>query len=114
MASHNLTISFKSNFCYDSMRPEKVFSWRAQLPPPFDQFRPKVKRRGSAARLEEPIDTDNGPGSIRKNTCRERANSAPGAVDQADRRMGWLRFIDAQHTIVRKVRSDAAVEKLKR
>jgi hypothetical protein len=96
------------------MRPEKVFSWREQLPPPFDKPTPVLKRRASAARLEVPFIPDSGVEDLRKIICQRRRNSAPGALDQTDRRVAWLRFIRSQYKTIQREKSTLAIEKLKR
>ena len=96
------------------MRPEKVSSWREQLPPPFDKPTPVLKRRASAARLEVPFIPDNGADDLRKTICRRRRNSAPGALDQTDRMVTWIRFIRGQYNAIQWERSTLAIEKLKR
>ena len=96
------------------MRPEKVFSWRERLPLPFDKPSPPLKRRGSAAQLEACVDPDNGLAAFSRTICRKRRNSAPDAMDQADRRVNWLRFIHDQHTKIRREKSQVAIEKLRR
>ncbi|KAI9708775.1 MAG: hypothetical protein M1820_003730 [Bogoriella megaspora] len=96
------------------MRPEKVSSWREQLPPPFDKSSPPLKRRGSTAQLGTSLDPDGGLAAINSITCRKRRNSAPGAVDQVDRSVNWLRFIHHKHAELRRKKSELAIEKLRR
>jgi hypothetical protein len=91
------------------MRPEKVFGWREQLPPPFDQLRPTITRRDSIARVQGTSD--------RWAECkvrRRRSESASGAVDQADRSVNWLKFFHASHAKTQQDKSDIAIEKLRR
>lgn len=96
------------------MRPEKVFDWREQLPPPFDKSSPPLKRCGSAARLEASVDPSNGLIPFDRTICRKRRDSAPDAVNQVDRSLNWLRFIHDQHTRIRREKSESAIVKLKR
>ena len=78
------------------MRPEKVYAWRQQLPPPFDQSRPVIQRRGSLARLEGSWNLRCGRTSAAQDDGRKRRDSAPGADNQADRKLSWLRFKRAE------------------
>jgi hypothetical protein len=54
------------------MRPEKVSSWREQLPPPFNKPRPVIRRRASVDDLtksgEELEDSDSGAKGRRRNS----------------------------------------------
>jgi len=93
------------------MRPEKVFSWREQLPPPFNKPSRVIKRRASVNDL-----TKSGDGLEDSNsgTRQKRRNSTYGALDRADRRVNWLRFIHDQYRKRRCEDSSLAVEKLRR
>lgn len=92
-----------------SMRPEKVFGWREQLPPPFDQLRPTITRRDSIAYVKG---TPNSWAECK--VRRRRSESAHGAVDQADRSVTWLKYIHASHAEIQQEKSDLAVQKLRR
>ena len=96
------------------MRPEKVSSWREQLPPPFDKPGPIQKRRASAARLEELRASAGAAEYSREPRCLKRSHSAPGALDQGDRKVNWLRFIQDEYVKIRRERSFCATEKLRR
>lgn len=96
------------------MRPEKVSTWRGRLPPPFDQPRPTITRRSSAARLEGVGDHDNRLAVECRPAQRTRSDSASGAVDQADRSVSWLKFIHASHGKVQQEKKEIAIEKLRR
>ena len=74
--------------------------WREALPSPFDKPPPRLQRRASASE---------GP---KKSAPRKRRDSAPGAADQIDRCVSWLRFNDDAAT--RREHSKSAVFKLKR
>lgn len=97
------------------MRPEKVTRWREQLPPPFDKPSPVQKRRASTACLEVPFASHKGAEDVvGKARCVKRRNSAPGALDQSDRKVTWLRFIHNQYMKTRREKSRLAIEKLRR
>lgn len=96
------------------MRPEKVSSWRERLPPPFDKPSPPLKRRASAAQFKESLAPYHGSEDSISTRCRKRRDSAPGAADQVDRRVTWLRIFQAQHARFRREKSSSAVEKLRR
>jgi hypothetical protein len=98
--------------CCKAMRPEKVSSWREQLPPPFNKPRPVIRRRASVDDLtksggDELEDSDSG-------ARRRRRNSTSGALDRVDRRVNWLRFIHEQYRKRRCEDSSLAIEKLRR
>lgn len=93
------------------MRPEKVYSWREQLPPPFNRPSPVIKRRASEDGLIKPRDELEDSSAV---TRQRRRNSTYGALDRADRRVNWLRFIHGQHWKKRREDSCSAVEKLRR
>lgn len=95
------------------MRPEKVSSWRERLPPPFDKPSPPLNRRASATQLEQPSIAYHGPGVSSGIRHRRRRDSAPGALDQPDRKVIWLRYIHARRATVRQEKSSSAVQKLK-
>ncbi|TAQ84963.1 hypothetical protein B7494_g6716 [Chlorociboria aeruginascens] len=93
------------------MRPEKVSSWREQLPPPFNKPSPIIRRRAS-------VDNSTISGDALENgnlvTRKRRRNSTYGALDRTDRKVNWLRFIHDQHGKRRCEDSSSAVEKLRR
>lgn len=93
------------------MRPEKVLSWREQLPPPFDRPGPVIKRRASVPCLTVARD---GLEDGKPRIYPRRRNSAYGALDGTDRRVNWLRFMHSQHREILREKSSSAVEKLKR
>jgi hypothetical protein len=97
--------------CGKAMRPEKAYSRREQLPPPFNRPSPVIKRRASEDGL-----TKSGYElkDSRAATRQRRRNSTLGALDGADRRVNWLRFIHGQHRKKRRENSSSAVEKLKK
>jgi hypothetical protein len=88
-----------------------VFSWREQLPAPFNKPSPVIKRRVSVNNLAE-------SGKYLRDgelvTSHKRRNSACGALDRADRRVNWERFIHEQFRKARSEQSASAFEKLKR
>ena len=92
------------------MRPEKVFDWREQLPPPFDKSSAPLRRRGSAGQLDVSIEKE----CVPLNGTRERRASAPDALDQVDRNVNWLRFIHRQHVRIRRGKGESALIKLRR
>jgi hypothetical protein len=96
------------------MRPEKVSSWREQLPPPFDKPSPVQKRRASAACLEVPFASHDGAEDVGTAGRVKRRDSTPGALDQSDRKVTWLRFIHDQYVRIRREKSSLAIEKLRR
>jgi hypothetical protein len=97
--------------CGKAMRPEKAYSGREQLPPPFNRPGPVIKRRASDDRL-----TKSGYElkDSRAATRPRRRNSTLGALDRPDRRVNWLRFIHGQQRKKRRENGSSAVEKLKK
>lgn len=106
-----IIVKYSPSSCGKAMRPEKAYSWREQLPPPFNKPSPVIKRRASEDGL-----TKSGYElkDSRAATRPRRRNSTFGALDRADRRVNWLRFIHGQHRKKRRENSSSAVEKLKK
>src|SRR2546429_3230031 len=97
-----------------SKRPERVHTWREQLPPPFDKPTPIQRRRASLDCLERnPTCGKIEPGAWNGVKLRRR-NSSPGAIQGTDRCISWLRYMRRSQDARQAKKLNSAVEKLRR
>lgn len=91
------------------MQPQRVSAWRNDLPYPFNEPRPKTRGRASEW---------HGVGSlVSRSSCLprlRRANSADGALENADRTLSWLRYLRTRHELTQLIYRDSALQKLRR
>src|SRR3954451_15483750 len=95
-------------------RPEKVYTWREQLPPPFDKPTPIQCRRASLDCLSRNQTCDRiDPGAWNGGKPRRR-NSSHDALQGTDRCISWLRYMRRSHDARQAEKLSSAVKKLKR
>lgn len=91
------------------MQPQRVSAWRNDLPYPFNEPRPKARGQASEWHSEgSPVSRSSCLPPLR------RANSADGALENADRTLSWLRYLRRCHDFIQLIHRNSALQKLRR